>query len=147
MCREPWSAIGDCSLYRSGTVLMVLIAVFGVALLIAVLVWGLAARSVLSTSLLFLVAGALVGDGAFGLIHVTADTPIVAITADLALCASCGGSSPSDASATSRWASPSASPRACWPSTSRPTPSRPVAICARATGGRLDGGTQAAAAV
>ncbi|AJZ82047.1 cation:proton antiporter [Streptomyces antimycoticus] len=64
---------------------MVLIAVFGVALLIVVLVSGLAARSILSTSLLFLVAGALVGDGAFGLIHITADSPIVAVTADLAL--------------------------------------------------------------
>uniref|UniRef100_UPI0021D3192F cation:proton antiporter domain-containing protein n=1 Tax=Streptomyces lycopersici TaxID=2974589 RepID=UPI0021D3192F len=64
---------------------MVLIAVFGVALLIAVLVSGLAARSVLSTSLLFLVAGALVGDGALDLIHITADSPIVAVTADLAL--------------------------------------------------------------
>ncbi|MGW5695946.1 cation:proton antiporter, partial [Streptomyces asiaticus] len=64
---------------------MVLIAVFGVALLIAVLVSGLAARSVLSTSLLFLVAGALVGDGAFGLIHITANSPIVSVTADLAL--------------------------------------------------------------
>ncbi|QKV96094.1 cation:proton antiporter [Streptomyces sp. NA02950] len=64
---------------------MVLIAVFGVALLIAVLVSGLAARSVLSTSLLFLVAGAIVGDGALGLIHIRADSPIVVVTADLAL--------------------------------------------------------------
>src|SRR4051812_7869827 len=85
VCREAWSAVGDCSLHRSGTVFMVLIAVFGVALLIAVLVSGLAARSILSTSLLFLVAGALVGDGAFGLIHITADSPIVSVTADLAL--------------------------------------------------------------
>ncbi|MCM2578445.1 cation:proton antiporter [Streptomyces meridianus] len=64
---------------------MVLVAVFGVALLVAVLVSGLAARSVLSTSLLFLVAGALVGDEFLGLIHITPDNPMVAATADLAL--------------------------------------------------------------
>jgi NhaP-type Na+/H+ or K+/H+ antiporter len=59
--------------------------VFGVALLIAVLLSGLAARSVLSTSLLFLVGGALVSDGFLGLIHITPDSDIVAVTADLAL--------------------------------------------------------------
>ncbi|MFC9819752.1 cation:proton antiporter [Streptomyces erythrochromogenes] len=64
---------------------MVLVAVFGVALLIAVLLSGLAARTVLSTSLLFLVGGAVVSDGFLGLIHITADSPIVAVTADLAL--------------------------------------------------------------
>ncbi|NJP48452.1 cation:proton antiporter, partial [Actinacidiphila epipremni] len=64
---------------------MVLIVVFGAALLTAVLLSGLAARSVLSTSLLFLVGGALVGDGVLGLVHITADSGIVATTADLAL--------------------------------------------------------------
>ncbi|WP_439676767.1 cation:proton antiporter [Embleya sp. MST-111070] len=64
---------------------MVLIAVFGVALLVAVLLSGLAARSVLSTSLLFLGGGALVGDGGLGLIHITPDSTIVSVTADLAL--------------------------------------------------------------
>ncbi|MFI6010087.1 cation:proton antiporter [Streptomyces sp. NPDC051243] len=64
---------------------MVLVAVFGVALLIAVLLSGLAARTVLSTSLLFLVGGALVSDGFLGLIHITPDSEIVAVTADLAL--------------------------------------------------------------
>lgn len=64
---------------------MVLIAVFGVALLVAVLLSGLAARSVLSTSLLFLGGGALVGDGFLGLIHITPDSGIVSVTADLAL--------------------------------------------------------------
>ncbi|WP_406280836.1 cation:proton antiporter [Embleya sp. NBC_00896] len=64
---------------------MVLVAVFGVALLIAVLVSGLAARSVLSTSLLFLVAGAVVSDGFLGLIHITPDSELVVVTADLAL--------------------------------------------------------------
>ncbi|MFJ6935487.1 cation:proton antiporter [Streptomyces sp. NPDC101132] len=64
---------------------MVLVAVFGVALLVAVLLSGLAARTVLSTSLLFLLGGALVSDGFLGLIHITADSEIVAVTADLAL--------------------------------------------------------------
>lgn len=64
---------------------MVLVAVFGVALLVAVLLSGLAARTVLSTSFLFLVGGALVSDGFLGLIHITPDSEIVAITADLAL--------------------------------------------------------------
>jgi NhaP-type Na+/H+ or K+/H+ antiporter len=64
---------------------VVLIVVFGAALLVAVLLSGLAARSVLSTSLLFLVGGALVGDGALGLVHITAGSPLVATTADLAL--------------------------------------------------------------
>ncbi|MFJ4922430.1 cation:proton antiporter [Streptomyces sp. NPDC088725] len=64
---------------------MVLIAVFGVALLVAVLLSGLAARTVLSTSFLFLAGGALVSDGALGLIHITPDSGIVSVTADLAL--------------------------------------------------------------
>ncbi|MFR9796539.1 cation:proton antiporter [Streptomyces sp. MS06] len=64
---------------------MVLVVVFGVALLVAVLLSGLAARTVLSTSFLFLVGGALVSDGFLGLIHITPDSPIVSVTADLAL--------------------------------------------------------------
>ncbi|WP_328350824.1 cation:proton antiporter [Streptomyces sp. NBC_00445] len=64
---------------------MVLVAVFGAALLVAVLLSGLAARTVLSTSFLFLVGGALVSDGFLGLIHITPDSEIVAVTADLAL--------------------------------------------------------------
>ncbi|MEU3493753.1 cation:proton antiporter [Kitasatospora cineracea] len=64
---------------------MVLVVVFGAALLVAVLLSGLAARTVLSTSLLFLAAGALAGDGLLGLIHVTPNSPVVAATADLAL--------------------------------------------------------------
>ncbi len=64
---------------------MVLVAVFGAALLVAVLLSGLAARTVLSTSLLFLAAGALAGDGLLGLIHTTPTSPVVTATADLAL--------------------------------------------------------------
>ncbi|MCX3062630.1 cation:proton antiporter [Streptomyces beihaiensis] len=64
---------------------MVLIVVFGIALLVAVLLSGLAARTVLSTSFLFLVGGALVSDGFLGLIHITPDSGMVSVTADLAL--------------------------------------------------------------
>jgi hypothetical protein len=64
---------------------MVLVLVFGVALLIAVLLSGLAARTVLSTSFLFLVGGALVSDGFLVLIHITPDSEIVSVTAGLAL--------------------------------------------------------------
>ncbi|MCT2591018.1 cation:proton antiporter [Streptomyces sp. N2-109] len=64
---------------------MVLVMVFGVALLVAVLLSGLAARSVLSTSLLFLAGGALVSDGFLGLIHISPESDIVRVTADLAL--------------------------------------------------------------
>lgn len=64
---------------------MVLVAVFGVGLLVALLLSGLAARSVLSTSLLFLAGGALVSDGFLGLVHITPDSGLVEVTADLAL--------------------------------------------------------------
>jgi len=64
---------------------MALVAVFGVALLVAVLVSGLAARTVLSTSLLVLLAGALAGPGGLGLVDVTPDGGLVERLADLAL--------------------------------------------------------------
>jgi NhaP-type Na+/H+ or K+/H+ antiporter len=64
---------------------MVLILTFGVVLLITVALSGLAARSVLSTALVFLLAGALVGPGFLGLIEVSPDSPAVSILADLAL--------------------------------------------------------------
>lgn len=64
---------------------MVLILTFGVVLLVTVALSGLAARSVLSTALVFLVAGALVGPGVLDLIEVTPDGPLVATLADLAL--------------------------------------------------------------
>ncbi|MFF0125811.1 cation:proton antiporter [Streptomyces mirabilis] len=60
---------------------MMLVAVFGAALLLS----GLTARTVLSTSFLFLAGGALVSDGFLGLIHITPDSGIVSVTADLAL--------------------------------------------------------------
>jgi sodium/hydrogen antiporter len=62
-----------------------LVLVFGVTLLVVVLISGLAARTVLSTSLLFLLAGALTGTGGFGWVDVTPGSPVVAALADLAL--------------------------------------------------------------
>ncbi len=64
---------------------MVLVLSFGVVLLLTVALSGLAARSVLSTALVFLVAGALVGPGGLGLIAVDVDGPLVSVLADLAL--------------------------------------------------------------
>ena len=64
---------------------MTLVLLFGLCLLVSVLVSGVAARTVLSTSLLFLLAGALAGQGGFGLVMLTPDSPIVGDLADLAL--------------------------------------------------------------
>jgi len=64
---------------------MVLVLTFGLVLLITVALSGLAARSVLSTALVFLLAGALVGPGFLGLIEVTPTSPAVSTLADLAL--------------------------------------------------------------
>ncbi len=64
---------------------MSLVLVFGLALLVSVLVSGVAARTVLSTSLVFLVAGAAVGAGGLGVVNLTPDSPIVGGLADLAL--------------------------------------------------------------
>ncbi|MDQ1294982.1 MAG: sodium/hydrogen antiporter, partial [Actinomycetota bacterium] len=64
---------------------MTLLLVFAVVLLLAVLLSALAHRTVLSTAVVFLVAGFLAGDGALGLVHITADSPIVAELAEFAL--------------------------------------------------------------
>ena len=64
---------------------MALVLIFGVALLIVVLVSGLAARTVLSTSLMFLLAGAVAGSGGFGWLQLTPNSSIVSTLADLAL--------------------------------------------------------------
>lgn len=64
---------------------MTLVLLFGLCLLVSVLVSGVAARTVLSTSLVFLLAGALVGQGGLGLVQLDADSPIVGGLADLAL--------------------------------------------------------------
>ncbi len=64
---------------------MTLVLLFGGCLLISVLVSGVAARTVLSTTLVFLLAGAVVGMGGLGLVDLNADSPIVGDLADLAL--------------------------------------------------------------
>jgi NhaP-type Na+/H+ or K+/H+ antiporter len=64
---------------------MILVLAFGVVLLTTVALSGLAARSVLSTALVFLVAGMLVGPGFLGLIEVSPDGAVVGTLADLAL--------------------------------------------------------------
>lgn len=64
---------------------MTLLLVFSVVLLLAVLLSALAHRTVLSTAVLFLVAGFLAGDGVLGLIHVTPESSVVATLAELAL--------------------------------------------------------------
>ena len=51
---------------------MALVLAFGVVLLISVSLSGVAARTVLSTALLFLLAGALIGQGGFGLVEIGA---------------------------------------------------------------------------
>jgi len=58
---------------------------FAVVLLLAVLVSGLAHRSVLSTAVLFLVAGFLLGDGMLGVLPIDTGDPLVADFAELAL--------------------------------------------------------------
>jgi NhaP-type Na+/H+ or K+/H+ antiporter len=62
-----------------------LVLAFGVMLLISVSLSGLAARTVLSTALLFLVGGALLGPGGLDVVDYSADDAIVAVLADIAL--------------------------------------------------------------
>jgi len=62
-----------------------LVLAFGVMLLISVSLSGLAARTVLSTALLFLLAGAMLGPGGLGLVQKNAEDGIVAVLADIAL--------------------------------------------------------------
>jgi signal transduction histidine kinase len=63
----------------------VLLLCFAVVLLAAVLVSALAHRTILSTAALFLVAGFIIGEGTTGVLHLHADSPIVAQLAELAL--------------------------------------------------------------
>ena len=64
---------------------MALVLAFGVMLLISVSLSGLAARTVLSTALLFLMAGAVLGPGGLGLVQKSAEDSIVAVLAYIAL--------------------------------------------------------------
>jgi len=62
-----------------------LLTAFAALLLLAVLLSSLAHRTILSTAALFLVAGFVLGDGALGVISLTAADPLVATLAELAL--------------------------------------------------------------
>jgi NhaP-type Na+/H+ or K+/H+ antiporter len=64
---------------------MALVLAFGVVLLISVSLSGVAARTILSTSLLFLLAGALIGPGGFALVEIDPQGPLIAGLADIAL--------------------------------------------------------------
>ncbi len=64
---------------------MTALLVFSITLLAAVLVSELADRSVLSTAVLFLVAGFLAGEGVLGVLQLRPDNPVVARFAELAL--------------------------------------------------------------
>ncbi|WP_431932219.1 cation:proton antiporter [Micromonospora sp. RP3T] len=62
-----------------------LLLCFAAVLLAAVLVSALAHRTILSTAALFLLAGFLLGEDTTGVLHLRADSPIVAQLAELAL--------------------------------------------------------------
>jgi len=58
---------------------------YGIVLLICVSLSGVAARTVLSTALLFLAAGALIGPGVLGIVSIGPDDHLVVLLADIAL--------------------------------------------------------------
>ena len=62
-----------------------LLLAFAITLLIAVLISGIAGRTVLSTTVLFLVAGFVLGDGMLGVIHLEAGDPTVSTLSEIAL--------------------------------------------------------------
>ncbi|MBB2975069.1 NhaP-type Na+/H+ or K+/H+ antiporter [Microbacterium endophyticum] len=62
-----------------------MIIAFGAVLLVAILISGIANRTVLSTAVLFLIAGFLLGDGVLGVIDLSAGDPTVSLIAQLAL--------------------------------------------------------------
>ncbi|MGE0683487.1 MAG: cation:proton antiporter [Candidatus Binatia bacterium] len=64
---------------------MTAVLAFAVTLLLAVLISDLAHRSVLSTAVLFLLAGFLAGDGMLSIMPLQADNPVISIFAELAL--------------------------------------------------------------
>src|SRR6266508_2793294 len=87
----PGSLVGtrSASRWAVGTttpgVAVALILAFVLVLLVSVSLSGLAARTVLSTSLMFLVAGAMLGEGGFGLVPIDPGGDLVATLADIAL--------------------------------------------------------------
>jgi NhaP-type Na+/H+ or K+/H+ antiporter len=64
---------------------MVPLLAFGGVLLLAVLLSGLASRSVLSTAVLFLLAGFVAGEDVLGLVHVRTGDPAMSRTIEVAL--------------------------------------------------------------
>jgi NhaP-type Na+/H+ and K+/H+ antiporter len=64
---------------------MALVLAFGIVLLVSVSLSGVVARTILSTALLFLAAGGLLGEGGFGLVEIPSNSPFVTGLADLAL--------------------------------------------------------------
>ena len=64
---------------------MTLLLAYAAVLLVAVLVSALAHRTVLSTAVLFLVAGFVLGDGVSGVVSLQPQDEIVAVLAELAL--------------------------------------------------------------
>ncbi|TIC85914.1 sodium:proton antiporter [Nocardioides sp. GY 10113] len=64
---------------------MELFVAFALTLMVAVLVSGRAHRSILSTAVVFLAAGFLIGDGGFGWLHISPTDPLVIDLAEVAL--------------------------------------------------------------
>ncbi len=64
---------------------MTALLIFSITLLVAVLISGPASRSMLSTAVLFLIAGFVAGSGLFGWIRADASNPMVKQLASLAL--------------------------------------------------------------
>jgi hypothetical protein len=83
-CWFPETAVGSppgrCTRPRGPLVLA-----FGVVLLLSVSLSGIAARTILSTALMFLLAGAVLGQGGLGLVEIVSVSPFVAAFADIAL--------------------------------------------------------------
>ena len=67
---------------------MAFVLAFGVVLLISVSLSGIAARTVLSTALMFLLAGALLGPGGLGLVQKSSEDEIARVYRP---CARAGG--------------------------------------------------------
>ena len=64
---------------------MATLLAFGLLLLLAVLLSGVAERSVLSIAVLSLIAGFVLGDGGFGVLHVQPETPGLARLIEIAI--------------------------------------------------------------
>ena len=64
---------------------MTAVLVYAIALLLAVLISELAEHSVLSTAVLFLMAGFFASDGMLGIVALAPDNAVIAVLAELAL--------------------------------------------------------------